>query len=88
MRPMEEIRQIIGVQPVQNKTLNEKLFGWFSSAGLILGLVVYTITLGIIFGFITFTYWGVQKMLSTFRKLKNNKEDNTSDADIIINQGG
>lgn len=87
MRSMEEIRQIIGVPPVQNKSVNDKLFGWFSSIGLILGLVLYTVTLGIIFGFITFTYWGVQKMRATFRKLKN-KQSNTSESDIIINQGG
>ena len=94
MRSMEEIRQIIGVPPIQNKSLNDKLFGWFSSIGLILGLVLYTVTLGIIFGFITFTYWGVLKILATFRKLKN-KQSNTSEAatnnsesDIIINQGG
>lgn len=88
MRPIEEIRELIKAKPIYKQSLNDKLFGWFSSIGLILGLVVYTITLGIIFGFITFTYWGVQKMITTFRKSKNNKQSNTSESDIIINQGG
>ena len=87
MRSMEEIRQLLNVPPVQNKSLNDKLFGWFSSIGLILGLVVYILTLGIIFGLITFTWWGVQKLRATFQK-KENKQSNTSESDIIINQGG
>ena len=87
MRSMEEIRQLLNVPPVQNKSLNDKLFGWFSSIGLILGLVVYILTLGIIFCLITFTWWGVQKLRATFQK-KENKQSNTSESDIIINQGG
>lgn len=87
MLPIEEIRKIVGVTPPQNKSLNEKLLGWFSSVGLILGLIVYTITLGIIFGFITFTWWGAQKLRATFQK-KKDKQSNTSESDIIINQGG
>ena len=86
MMPIEEIRKIVknDYKPENNK-LNEKLFNLFSSVGLILGLIIYIFSFGILFGFVVFLVWGFKKMIGTIKNICKKGNNITKNDDIIEN---
>ena len=85
--PIEEIRELVkenGKVHIEESRPTDKLFKLFSTVGLVLGLVVYMCTFGILFGFIVFFLWGAKKMALAVRRIFK-KGNNTEIKGDIIN---
>lgn len=91
MKTIEEIRELMKVDKSLNfetkETKNDsdfrnKIFNCFSNIGLVLGLIVFTFTIGIIFGIVTFAVFGFVKMKNLILKLTKKQEKIAENQDL------
>ena len=87
VKPLEEIKLMAkGVEShlKAKKAFRDVMFDLYSNIGLILGFIVFMLTLGVVFGFITYSAVGIRQMVNKIKtclpkpKVKA-KNDNTAE---------